>query len=144
MKWKMLFLALFFCFNASIAQEGEFRVLVKLTNLKSNEGKLSVSIYNVPETFPKNHGMLEQQIIDNFTEGEFIITFAGLATGEYAVAGLHDENGDEKMNFNLIGMPKEGYCFSNNVMPKLRAARWEESKFVVEKSEILIEIEMRY
>ncbi len=42
--------------------------------------------------------------------------FTGLPTGNYAIAILHDENDDMKMNTNFLGLPKEGYGFSNNVM----------------------------
>ena len=144
MKCIIILFAVIIGFQNSISEEGDYTVIVKLTNLKSDKGKLSVSIYDDPETFPKSTGMLEQKIIEGFTEGEFIITFTGLKPGTYAVAGLHDENGDDKMNFNLIGFPKEGYCFSNNIMPKFRAARWNESKFLLEKTGMQIELEMKY
>jgi len=144
MKWIALLCILFISSQNQDNYDNEFKVFVKLTNLKSDEGKLSVSIYNDPKTFPKTTGMLEEKIVEDFRDGECTLSFTGLKPGTYAVAGLHDENGDGKMNFNLIGIPKEGYCFSNNVMPKLRAAKWDESKFILKDSNIHIEIEMKY
>ena len=41
-------------------------------------------------------------------------TFENIPAGSYAVAVLHDENKNEKMDFNLVGIPKEAYGFSNN------------------------------
>ncbi|MBK7290922.1 MAG: DUF2141 domain-containing protein [Chitinophagaceae bacterium] len=35
---------------------------------------------------------------------------------QLSIAILHDENDDGKMNSNFLGLPKEGYGFSNNVM----------------------------
>jgi uncharacterized protein (DUF2141 family) len=46
-------------------------------------------------------------------------SFHDLPAGTYAVAILHDENDDQKMNNNFFGIPKEGYGFSNNVMGAL-------------------------
>ena len=40
--------------------------------------------------------------------------FALTAPGYYAVALFHDENGDHHLNTNALGIPTEGYGFSNN------------------------------
>ncbi len=34
--------------------------------------------------------------------------------GDYAVAAIHDENRNAKLDRNLIGIPKEGFGFANN------------------------------
>ncbi len=49
-------------------------------------------------------------------EGIAVFEIDSLPAGSYAVALLHDENGDNRMNFSGLGLPKEGYGFSNNVM----------------------------
>ena len=45
------------------------------------------------------------------------IELTGLAPATYAIALLHDENGNSKMDTTL-GMPREGFAFSRN--PKIR------------------------
>ena len=40
--------------------------------------------------------------------------FKGLPAGRYAVLLTHDENDNGKLDTNLVGMPVEGYGFSNN------------------------------
>ena len=119
-------------------------VVVDLTDIRSREGKIIISIYDDPETFPDDEEMMEQRILKDITGETMKIRFEQLTTGTYAIAAMHDENGDEKMNFNLMGMPKEGYCFSNNVRPKLRRPRWDEAKFKVGEKDTLIRIEMKY
>lgn len=37
-----------------------------------------------------------------------------LAPGDYGVVTIHDENGNQKLDRNLIGIPKEGFGFANN------------------------------
>lgn len=119
-------------------------VVVDLTDLRSREGKILISIYDDPETFPDDEKMMEQKILKDITGETMRIRFEQLTSGTYAIAAMHDENGDEQMNFNLLGMPKEGYCFSNNVKPKLRRPHWDEAKFEVGKKDTLIRIEMKY
>ena len=56
------------------------------------------------------------------------VVFDGLAPGQYAVMVMHDENGNGKLDTNLVGIPVEGYGFSNN--PRvMRKPTWEESRF---------------
>jgi uncharacterized protein (DUF2141 family) len=54
--------------------------------------------------------------------------FKDVAPGPYAVMITHDENGNGKLDTNLIGMPVEGYGFSNN--PRvMRKPTWDEARF---------------
>lgn len=119
-------------------------VAVELTDIRSKEGKILISLYNDPESFPDNEKMMEQKILADIPGETMTVRFKKLSPGSYAIAAMHDENGDEKMNFNLLGMPKEGYCFSNNVRPKWRKPHWKEAKFEVSRRDTLLRIEMKY
>lgn len=61
--------------------------------------------------------------------------FENLEAGEYAVRLYHDENGDDVFNMNVMGIPTEGYGFSNNPFPRFRGARHDEAVFTVEDGE---------
>jgi uncharacterized protein (DUF2141 family) len=37
-----------------------------------------------------------------------------LPPGDYAVAAIHDENSNAKLDRNMFGIPKEGFGFANN------------------------------
>ena len=41
------------------------------------------------------------------------IIFAGLPPGDYAVAAFHDADGNGELGTNILGIPTEGYGFSN-------------------------------
>lgn len=58
------------------------------------------------------------------------ITFEAIPYGRYAIAILHDENDDMKMNKNFFGLPREGYGFSNNVMGTLGPPSFGKSSFL--------------
>jgi uncharacterized protein (DUF2141 family) len=47
--------------------------------------------------------------------GEVTYTFKNLPPGTYAVGVIDDENDNGKLDTNFLGIPKEGYGFSNNV-----------------------------
>ena len=69
-------------------------------------------------------------------------TFAGLAPGVYAVMVTHDENGNGILDTNLVGLPTEGYGFSNN--PRvMRKPTWDEARFLLDAAGTTIRIELR-
>lgn len=69
-------------------------------------------------------------------------TFKDLKPGRYAVMITHDENGNGKLDTNLIGMPVEGYGFSNN--PRvMRKPTWDETRFEVGAENLAINVELR-
>ena len=52
---------------------------------------------------------------------------------------MHDENGNDKLDSNFMGMPTEGYGFSNN--PRvMRAATFDEARFNVPAAGTSIQI----
>lgn len=69
-------------------------------------------------------------------------TFKDVAPGRYAVMVTHDENGNGRMDTNAIGMPLEGYGFSNNPNV-MRKPTWEEAAFAVGADGALLTIELR-
>lgn len=69
-------------------------------------------------------------------------TFKDLKPGTYAVMITHDENGNGKLDTNAIGMPLEGYGFSNN--PRvMRKPTWDEARFEVTATDAVIDVELR-
>lgn len=45
-------------------------------------------------------------------QGTVATRFENLPRGRYGVAVWHDENGNNRVDTNLVGLPKEGYGFS--------------------------------
>ena len=50
--------------------------------------------------------------------------------GNYAVQVMHDENDNNKLDTNFLGIPSEGYGFSNNPNV-MRRAHFDEARFEV-------------
>ena len=62
--------------------------------------------------------------------GKATVTYYGLKDGVYAVAMIHDENANGKLDTNFIGIPTEGIGVSNN--PRLTGAPgFDEAKFKI-------------
>ena len=54
-----------------------------------------------------------------------------LPYGEYAISLFVDFNGNKKLDKNFLGIPKEQYGFSNNVMGKMSPPTFDQAKFAI-------------
>lgn len=110
---------------------------ITVTNIDHLEGKIYVSLYNSQASFIKK-GKEYKTISRDVKEGTEVFTFNDLPKGEYAVALYHDENSDGKCNTNMLGIPKEGYAFSRNFVPKLSAPKFDDAKFKQEHGNSMV------
>lgn len=69
--------------------------------------------------------------------------FADLPYGEYAVRVYHDANGNDKLDTNFMGIPKEPYGFSNNVRGTFGPAKWDKAKFDFRMQRLTVEIRVK-
>ena len=91
---------------------------IAIPNVKNQQGQIQIGIYSKAETFPHVDEQYKLIFIDaNRFSG--IDTIKDLPIGAYAIALMHDENSDGICNRNFLGIPKEGYGFSNNIRPVL-------------------------
>lgn len=92
----------------------ETRLNVTITNVRSAKGLIAVSLYaDDPKKFLAKRGSLYVGRVPA-QQGTTRMCIHLPAPGVYGLAVYHDENGDRKFNRNAIGLPAEGYGFSNN------------------------------
>jgi uncharacterized protein (DUF2141 family) len=116
--------------GASAAGPG--RIDVTVTGVSSASGMVGCALFSSKTGFPlesKKHAASTVRV--PAVGGVANCSFENLSPGEYAVAVVHDTNGNEQADTNMLGMPTEGVGVSNNVMPKLSPPSFEVSRFVV-------------
>jgi uncharacterized protein (DUF2141 family) len=105
----------------SFSQEKEESLLtVQFDNIRNNDGTLYVFIYNYENQYPDNPYLnfeIDKNLVSKFGTLKFTIPNI-LAKGEYGISILDDENANEDLDL-FFGLPKEGFAFSNNVVPFL-------------------------
>jgi uncharacterized protein (DUF2141 family) len=84
---------------------------IRIENAEPGKGRLMVGVFNGESGFPEDY-YVGQRIMA--TDRVMIVTFAGLPKGTYAVSVYQDSNGNEQLDKNILGIPKEKYGFSNN------------------------------
>ena len=87
------------------------------------EATLYVALYADAASYAASKPLASQSL--PMRNGQARVVFAGLAPGRYAVRAYADENGNGKLDTNLVGLPIERYGFSNDARGKLGAPDFE-------------------
>ena len=99
-------------------------------------GHVRVTVYDGAASFLEAAAGKHEATVND--EGIALISLEDLKPGEYAFVAYYDENGDGKLNRNVVGKPKEPYIFSNDVRPKLRKPTFDEAKVAVAPGEVVV------
>jgi uncharacterized protein (DUF2141 family) len=70
--------------------------------------------------------------------------FEGIPPGTYALVVLHDENMNGKVDTNWIGIPKEGYGFSNDAKASFSAPSFQDASFLYDGQMLEMTINLHY
>lgn len=103
---------------------------VSITNLRSTKGQVLVCLTTNPKAFPdcskdKSSVRMAVKAVD---ADNFRVTAP--APGNYAIAVVHDENNNNKMDMALF-LPKEGFGFSRNPTITVGAPSFKSASFAV-------------
>ena len=121
------------------AQETNKNITVNVSNISSNEGNVSIALYDSESNFLKKPLQGQRVNIENNT---CIVTFENVPEGTYAISLYHDENGNGKMDTNFMHIPKEDYGCSNNARGFMGPPKWEDAKFELKQENITQHIEL--
>ena len=118
-------------------------VLLEVSSFKNTRGILNCRLFTKPSDFPDGEGILTVRV--PIAGPNTSCTFSNIEPGTYAVAVVHDENSDGKLDKNFVGVPSEGYGVSNNKTYALSAPKWDESIFTIAPSESkTLQVKLRY
>lgn len=128
-----LFLAPFTMFSQNILS-------VHVHNVPSDKGHIRVAVYNSDATFLSFDGVFKTGT-KVAQKGIVQLKIEDLPAGEYALAVFHDENGNNELDTNWLGIPKEKVAFSKGKMKTFGPPKYKECAFLVHSDyEINIEL----
>lgn len=120
-------------------------VEVTVTGLKSDKGQISVGIFLDEESFRQENAYLGYIFQKNDIYDGTITFSLNLDPGLYGLSVLDDENSDTRMEYNMLGIPREGFGFSDYYHTGLSRPKFDSFSFTVEKNTVKqITVKMRY
>ncbi|MCG3167033.1 MAG: hypothetical protein POELPBGB_02816 [Bacteroidia bacterium] len=122
-----LLLLLFTGFTTLTAQNIE----VKIAGMRSTSGQIHIKIFKDDRSFKddKEYRKLSYKK-DGAVNGEMTVKF-NLEPGTYGFALLDDESNNGQMDYNFIGLPDEGFGFSNFYLTGLNRPKFDLFKLTV-------------
>lgn len=117
-------------FLTPIITFSQINLIVEIAPLRNNDGQVFLELNDENEKIIKGYS---EKIVNN----KCIVVLENLKPGKYAFKYFHDENNDEKINTNFMGIPKEGYGFSNNAKGKFGPPSFEKMIFEIEQSDTI-------
>ena len=129
--------------NASFLDEGI--VVVEAMNMffhiKNKKGSINIALYKSDTDFKQEKFSYVNRIS---ADSDGVIVFNRIDYGNYGVAVYHDENENFKLDRNFVGMPAEGYGFSNNVKGQFGPPGFKDTSVSMNQSETNLSIQLNY
>lgn len=119
---------------------------IEIHNIKpSQEGVIILAFFTDEQTFRAEDVLFCRSFDKSRVKDGRMIVEIPVKCGVYGISVIDDENNSGKMEYNLLGIPKEGFGFSNFNLKKMRKPRFSDFSFVVADKEAKdIQIKMKY
>jgi uncharacterized protein (DUF2141 family) len=119
-------------------------ISVAMAGFRNEKGFMRISLFDSKRGFPGDHTRAVRSGSGRIQNGKATFSFADVPHGTYAIAVLHDENGNGKMDTNAIGIPKEGGGASNDAKARFGPPKFDDAKFVFREARRDLRISIRY
>ncbi|MEG0032972.1 MAG: DUF2141 domain-containing protein [Mucinivorans sp.] len=122
-------ICLFALFSVGVSS-AQNTIEVVVNGMRKTTGKILVSLHNSQNTYGSYTTCYKSKDID-VSKHENSCVFNNLADGTYTVTLYHDDDNNRKLTTNFLGIPREGFGFSNNAKVVLGRPAYKLAKFDV-------------
>jgi len=119
-------------------------IRVTIEKVRSSKGTIKVELYSEKAGKEPKKGKKIARTRVKALQGETKLCLNAPSEGDYAIAVYHDENDNKKLDRNFIGIPREGFGFSNNPPINLGMPKQKEMRFKVEDMTTNLRISVVY
>jgi uncharacterized protein (DUF2141 family) len=136
----LLISIVYLCFGSAQAQN----INLNITGIKNNKGQIAVSVFTNEQGFKDNQPIRRQLFSKAAVANGSMSVSLMLDPGTYGIALLDDEDGNGEMKKNMLGIPKEGFGFSNFYLSGMSRPKFNDFKFEVKAAPVKLESKIRY
>ncbi len=118
---------------------------VRVLNIRNSLGTVDCALFDSPSGFPTDTLRSAIRLTAmKVPERTAHCDFEEVPPGKYALVVLHDENMNGRIDYNWLGVPREGYGFSNDARGTLGAPSFAQAAFVYDGKTLDLSISLRY
>ena len=115
-------------------------VQVKIDGVRNDKGVVQVALCD-EATYPKDCRLTASTPAKT---GSVTVDVPNVPAGTWAALAYHDENSDKKLDTNFVGMPKEGYGFSNGAKGTFGPPKFKDAAITVGEGATTATITLKY
>jgi uncharacterized protein (DUF2141 family) len=145
--WKMRSLAtcalLALAIEPSLAQSATGTIHADITGFRNDNGQVLCDLFSSADAFPGRPQQAAAHTISTITHGRASCEFRDVSPGRYAIAIVHDENMNGKLD-RILGMPSEGVGTSRDARGHFGPPKFEDAAFAFSGGEMNLTIAMTY
>lgn len=118
---------------------------VKILHIRNSTGAVACALFESPAGFPTEflHSATNIMVI-KIRDTQARCDFEDIPPGAYALAVIHDENMNGKLDTTFVGIPTEGYGFSNDARALLGAPSFSDASFAYDGRGLDLTISLHY
>jgi uncharacterized protein (DUF2141 family) len=129
----------------TVADSGCPGIHVQVLDIRNSTGSVACALFESAHGFPVEFLLSATNVmVIKVRETRARCDFEDIPPGTYALAVIHDENVNGKLDVNALGIPKEGYGFSNDVKAWFGAPSFETASFTYDGRNLDLTIAMHY
>lgn len=114
-----------------------------IEGLRSAKGQVIACLTMRADHFPDCHDDPQARRLTVPATQAAMLRFTDLPSGSYAIALIHDENGNNKLD-TMFGIPREGFGFSRNPAIRFGAPKFAAARFDVVSGKIDETVRVKY
>lgn len=114
-----------------------------ITGMRSEKGNVLVCLSTNPDYFPDCTKDKKARKLKVAAAQAGTIKISGVKPGTYAVALIHDENANGKMDLRLF-LPREGFGFSRNPKIGMGPPKFKSAQFNLGSADVHHAVQMKY
>ncbi len=122
---------------------GATSVSVAVTGLRNTHGLVQACLTSAPRHFPDCDRDPAAKRMTVHAGSNLVLEFDGVPPGTYAVAVLHDENGNGRVD-KMLMIPREGFGFSRDAPVRMGPPQFDDAAFDLGVAPSRQSIRMRY
>jgi len=117
--------------------EAQETIQIKVSNV-GTKGKVFVAITDQRKDFLTDNRLVSKVVTREQALQGFSVQLPKNTRPEIAIAIFQDINGNDKLDTNLLGIPKEAFGFSNKVVSKWKKPEFNDAKFKWDSKKLIM------
>lgn len=118
---------------------------ITVSGIRNQSGQISIHIFNSQEGFKEEKSIQAFTFKKQHVVNGVLKVKIELPAGTFGLTLVDDENSNNDMDYNFVGMPKEGFGFSNYYHTGLTRPVFDQFKFSIQKGvAVKVNMKIRY